>query len=77
METPLTHLMIPPSRFDWKIQTFSSFEEAETFELRERKSQTGEERLRITEFLRATHYGYAESGIEPRLERTLKVLPFP
>lgn len=69
--------MTTPSRSDWKIETFTSFEEAEASDLRERKSQTGEERLRITEFLRATYYGYAESGIEPRLERTLKVLPFP
>jgi hypothetical protein len=65
------------SRSDWKIEVFTSFEEAEAAELRERKSQTGEERLRITEFLRATHYGYAESGIEPRLERVIEVLPFP
>ena len=69
--------MKPPSRANWKIETFYSFEEAEASELRERKSQTGEERLRNTEFLRATYYGYAESGIEPRLDRTLKVLPFP
>jgi hypothetical protein len=65
------------SRSDWKIESFTSFDEAEASDLRERATQTGEERLRITEFLRATHYGYAESGIEPRLERTLKVLPFP
>ena len=69
--------MEPPSRSDWKIETFASFAEAEASDLCERNSQTGEERLRITEFLRATYYGYAESGIEPRLERTLKVLPFP
>ena len=69
--------MTTPSRSDWKIETFGSFEEAEDAELRDRKSQTGEERLRVTEFLRATYYGYAESGVEPRLERTLKVLPFP
>ena len=69
--------MTTPSRSDWKIEPFGSFEEAEDAELRDRKSQTGEERLRVTEFLRATYYGYAESGVEPRLERTLKVLPFP
>lgn len=65
------------SRADWKIETFTSFEDAEDADRRERMSMTGEERLRITEFLRATYYGYAESGIEPRLERTLEVLPLP
>jgi hypothetical protein len=66
-----------PTRADWKITTFASFDEAKASELRERESQTGEERLRITEFLRAIYYGYEESGIEPGLERTIKVLPHP
>ncbi|MGL4401267.1 MAG: hypothetical protein ACRCXD_15490 [Luteolibacter sp.] len=69
--------MTTPTRSDWKIETFTSFEAAKASELQDRKAQTGEERLRITEFLRATYYGYAESGIEPPLERTLKMLPFP
>jgi hypothetical protein len=43
----------------------------------ERLAMTGEERLRLTESLRAIYYGYAENGIEPRLERTLEVLSFP
>ncbi|MFT3990131.1 MAG: hypothetical protein QM680_01855 [Luteolibacter sp.] len=69
--------MSATNRSDWKIQTFTSFEEAEAAERRERQALTGEQRLRITESLRAHYYGYAESGIEPRLERTLKVLSFP
>ena len=69
--------MNSPSRSDWKIRTFDSFEDAEASERRERAEMTGEERLRITESLRAIHYGYAESGVEPRLERTLEVLPIP
>ena len=69
--------MSTPTRADWKIESFTSFEEAEATAVRERKCQNGEERLRITEFLRSTYYGDAESGIEPRLERTLKMLPFP
>ncbi len=68
--------MKPPSRAGWKVETFTSFEDAEVSAAREVRTQTGEERLRITEYLRAIYYGYAESGIEPRLERTLKVLPF-
>ncbi|MFU8893657.1 MAG: hypothetical protein ACNA8L_08515 [Luteolibacter sp.] len=66
-----------PDRSQWTIKVFNSFEEAESSEKMERAALTGEERLRITENLRAIHYGYAESGIEPRLERTLKLLPHP
>jgi hypothetical protein len=64
-------------RSDWKITTFASFDDAENADILERLAMTGEERLRLTESLRAIYYGYAESGIEPRLERTLEVLPFP
>jgi|LakMenE18May11ns_1017448.scaffolds.fasta_scaffold7331489_1 hypothetical protein len=64
-------------RSDWKIQTFSSFEAAEKSEREERLAMTGEQRLQITEKLRARYYGYEDSGIEPRFERTIKVLPFP
>ena len=64
-------------RSDWKIQVFNSHEEAENNEILERLAMTGKERLRLTESLRAIYYGYAENGIEPRLERTLEVLPFP
>jgi hypothetical protein len=66
-----------PPRTGWKIETFTSFDDAKAEEVRERESQSGEERLRITEFLRATYYGYAESGIEPGLERVIRVLPHP
>ena len=62
---------------DWQVRVFDSFEEAKDAERRDRLAMTGEERLRITEYLRAQYYGYAESGIEPRLERTLEVLPCP
>lgn len=64
-------------RSDWTITTFASHEEAEHDDVLERLAMTGEERLRLTESLRAIYYGYAENGIEPRLERTLEVLPFP
>jgi len=64
-------------RFDWTITSFASHEEAENDDILERLAMTGEERLRLTESLRAIYYGYAENGIEPRLERTLEVLPFP
>jgi hypothetical protein len=64
-------------RSDWSIQFFSSFEAAEKSEREERLAMSGEQRLRITETLRARYYGYEDSGIEPRLERTIKVLPFP
>jgi hypothetical protein len=65
------------SRSDWTITTYASHEEAENDDILERLAMTGEERLRLTESLRAIYYGYAESGIEPRLERTLEVLHFP
>jgi hypothetical protein len=67
--------MSRPRRDDWTIEVFDSFEEAEAAERRHRLAMTGEERLRITESLRATYYGYAESGIQPRLERTLASVP--
>jgi hypothetical protein len=64
-------------RSDWKIQVFDSHEASEHNDILERLAMTGEDRLRLTESLRAIYYGYAETGIEPRLERTLEVLPFP
>ena len=59
------------------IEVFDSFEEADAEERRRNHARTPVERLNITERLRAQYYGYAETGVEPRLERTLKVLPFP
>jgi hypothetical protein len=64
-------------RSDWTITSFASHEDAEHDDILERLAMTGEERLRLTESLRAIYYGYAENGIEPRLERTLEVLAFP
>ena len=59
------------------FEVFDSFEEADAEERRRNHAMTPVERLNVTERLRAQYYGYAETGIEPRLERTLKVLPFP
>jgi hypothetical protein len=64
------------NRRNWVVRIFNSFEEADASERAERLAMTGEERLRITEHLRAQYYGYAESGVEPRLERTIKTVPF-
>lgn len=61
-----------PSRTDWTVKTFDSFEAAELAERSNNHAMSPNERLIITEQLRATYYGYAETGIEPRLEGIVK-----
>lgn len=53
------------------IQTFSSFEEADEAERRERWAMTPLERLAIVEKLRSYQY---PNGIAPRLQRVLETV---
>ncbi|MEO0018149.1 MAG: hypothetical protein RLZZ522_1432 [Verrucomicrobiota bacterium] len=61
-----------PTRVGWTIKTFDSLEAAELADRRQNHAMSVNERLIITEQLRATYYGYAETGIEPRLEGIVK-----
>jgi hypothetical protein len=61
-----------PEKRQFSFQVFDSFTEAEEADIAETKALTPEERLQITESLRAQYYGYKQEDprTQPRFDRT-------